>query len=89
LKTDKIQALREPFEAAAQEHQNIEFWFARDLQQLLYYAEWRNFTKVIEKAVEGAKNSEQDPTYHFVGVNKMVEIGSGAEREVEDVILTR
>ena len=89
MNPDKIQQLREQFEAAAQEHQDIEFWFARDLQELLDYTEWRNFTKVIERAVEAAKNSEQDPQHHFVGVNKMVEIGSGAEREVEDVMLTR
>ena len=89
MNPDKIQQLREQFEAAAQEHQDIEFWFARDLQELLDYTEWRNFSKVIRKAVEAAKNSEQDPYDHFVGVNKMIETGKGATREIEDLMLTR
>ena len=86
---EKIYQYRQAFEAAAQKEQDIEFWFARDLQRLLNYTEWRNFLQVVGKAAEAAQNSEQDPEDHFVGVNKMVELGSGAEREVPDVMLTR
>jgi len=61
-----------------------EFWFARDLQEVLQYTEWRNFSKVIDKAMLSCKNSGFDIPNHFVEVNKMVEIGSGAEKEVID-----
>lgn len=66
-----------------------EFWYARDLQELLGYTEWRNFLKVIEKAKDSATNVGASVQNHFVDVNKMVSIGSGAERPVEDVMLTR
>jgi DNA-damage-inducible protein D len=52
-----------------------EFWYARELQEVLEYTEWRNFSKVISD--------------HFVDVNKMVQLGSGAEREIKDVMLSR
>lgn len=68
---------------------NVEYWYARDLQNLLGYSEWRNFLKVVEKAKESAKNSGASIENHFVDVNKMVQIGSGAERIIEDVMLTR
>lgn len=68
---------------------DVEFWYARDLQEILGYTEWRNFLKVIEKAKEAAENSDAVAQNHFVDVNKMVKIGSGAERSVEDVMLTR
>ena len=66
-----------------------EFWFARDLQRVLAYSEWRNFVSVIEKAETACKNSGFDPSDHFVGVNKMVAIGSGAERTIDDIMLSR
>ncbi len=66
-----------------------EFWLARDLQQVLEYTEWRNFELVIRKAVTACDKSGYDPTDHFVGVNKMVILGSGAEREIEDFELSR
>ena len=66
-----------------------EFWYARDLQELLGYTEWRNFLKVIEKAKDSAQNVGASVQNHFVDVNKMVSIGSGAERPVEDIMLTR
>lgn len=89
MNNNKIQQYREAFEAAAHQEQEIEFWFARDLQVLFEYTQWRNFLAVIQKAIEACKNSEQDPEDHFAGVSKMVELGSGAEREVEDVMMTR
>lgn len=67
----------------------IEFWFARDLQILLGYSEWRNFNKVIVKAKTACDVSENNILDHFVDINKMVKLGSGSEREIEDVMLTR
>lgn len=66
-----------------------EFWYARELQIALEYSEWRNFSKVIDKAQRACLNSENAISDHFVDVNKMVNIGSGAEREVDDIALSR
>ena len=66
-----------------------EFWYARELQTALEYKEWRNFTKVIDKAKITCTTSEHIVTDHFVDVNKMVNIGSGAERELDDISLSR
>lgn len=70
-------------------HSGVEFWCARDLQMLLGYARWENFSKVIEKAITSCKKSGYDPKDHFLGVTKMVDLGSGAKREIEDIALTR
>lgn len=67
----------------------IEFWYARDLQRELEYVEWRNFEKVINKAITACIKVGYDPNDHFVGVNKMVSLGSGAVREIEDIELSR
>ena len=66
-----------------------EFWYARELQKTLEYTEWRNFTKVIDKAKEACQNSSMSVFDHFVDVNKMVGIGSDAEREIQDIQLSR
>ena len=66
-----------------------EFWYARELQIALEYTEWRNFTKVIDKAKSACKGSETPVPDHFVDVNKMVNVGSGAEREINDIELSR
>ena len=66
-----------------------EFWFARELQEALQYKEWRNFQKVISTAQVACKISQQEVGYHFVEVNKMVEIGSGAKRKQIDYKLSR
>lgn len=66
-----------------------EFWLARDLAPLLDYPQWRNFLPVLDKAREACRNSGQRVEDHFADIRKMVEIGSGARREVEDVRLSR
>ena len=68
---------------------DMEFWYARELQEVLEYTDWRNFIKVIDKAKEACKNSKNNVLDHFVEADKMVVIGSGAEREIKDIILSR
>lgn len=68
---------------------NIEFWFARDLQHLLGYTKWDNFLKVINKAKTACETSGHEIEDHFADVGKMVKIGSGTEREIDDIMLTR
>ena len=89
MKSDLVKRLHKNFEDYVHKLDHVEFWFARDLQVLLGYAEWRNFLKVIEKAKESYKNSNHTISDHFVDANKMVSLGSGSEREIEDILLTR
>jgi DNA-damage-inducible protein D len=90
VKTDLIHALTESFEAHAQQADNsVEFWLARDVQHLLGYTEWRNFTAVVSKAKTACEISNHPISDHFVEVTKMVDLGSGSQREVDDIMLTR
>jgi DNA-damage-inducible protein D len=90
MKTELIHSLTDNFEAHAQRTDTgVEYWLARDLQYLLGYAEWRNFTAVISKAKTACEISGHAVTDHFVDVNKMVDLGSGSQREVDDIMLTR
>jgi DNA-damage-inducible protein D len=84
-----ITQLSKTFEEAAYEQDGIEYWLARELQVLLGYNEWRNFIHAIDKAKESCKNTSENVSDHFVDVNKMVSIGSGAAREQHDIMLTR
>lgn len=89
MKTEEIQLLFEEYEQAACEINQVECWSARDLQKLLGYSKWENFSKVIDKAKESCANVGQNILDHFPDVRKMVALGSGAEREVDDIMLTR
>ena len=66
-----------------------EYWLARELQPVLEYAQWRRFSDAIERAKLACKNSGFAVEDHFADVGKMVDIGSGAERQIDDVMLSR
>ena len=89
MKKEIIEQLYSAFEQAALEVEGVECWSARELQTLLGYSLWQNFTKVINKAKVACENVNQSTSDHFIDANKMVELGSGAQREIEDMMLTR
>lgn len=91
MERDLVVKLQASFESMVQNHPDTgtEFWCARDLQMLLGYAKWENFAKVIDKAITSCKSAGYDPADHFLEIRKMVEVGSGAVREIQDVALNR
>ncbi len=89
MKKELIAELFLQFELAAYDYKGIECWSARELQEIFSYTDWRNFLKVIDKAKDACINAGEKLSDHFVDVNKMVELGSGAQRELEDIALTR
>ena len=89
MKKEDILELFEQFERAACYINNVECWSARELQKLLGYSLWQNFTNVINKAKDSCMNVGQSLSDHFIDVNKMIIAGKGAQREVDDVMLTR
>ncbi len=90
MNKDLIHKLTNDFESGAQQTEGgVEFWLARDIQHLLGYTKWDNFTNVISKAKTACEVSEHSIIDHFADVGKMVELGSGSTREVDDIMLTR
>ncbi len=71
------------------ENTDIEYWYARDLQKVLGYSEWRNFNNVVEKAKISSKTAKIDPSYHFVNINKTIDMPKGATKNIDDIMLTR
>ena len=84
-----ILRVQKNFESIKQTSGVLEFWSARDLMPLLGYTEWRKFIGVIERAKEACTTINQKSQDHFVGADKMVELGSGSKRKIEDILLTR
>ena len=89
MKKEEIQALFRSYEDAVCLVDDTECWSARELCTLLGYTQWRNFSNVIDKAKDACQNAGQSVADHFADVSKMVNLGSGAERGVEDIMLTR
>lgn len=89
MKREIIARLHGQFEDYAHELDGIECWFARELQGLLGYTQWRNFEQVIGRAKIACANAGHRVEDHFAGVSKMVDIGSGTQRKIDDVALTR
>lgn len=89
MEKNLVQKLNRSFEEAAYEENGVEYWLARDLQILLEYTQWRNFEMVIEKAKTACENSGHSSDDHFADVSKMVDIGSGSQRQIDDVMLSR
>ena len=87
--SELIDQLRRIFESKSQTLEGVEVWLGRDLQKLLDYSEWRNFTNVINKAKEACKIAGAEVGDHFVDVNKVIEKGKGAKETVPDIALTR
>ena len=84
-----IELYRRKFDDIRHEADGIEYWYARELMTLLDYIQWRNFENVVKKGMLSCKNNGIRREGHFAGVSKMVTLGRGANREVEDYMITR
>ncbi|WP_304344583.1 DNA damage-inducible protein D [Chryseobacterium koreense] len=89
MKAEEIKDLFQKFENAANELEGVECWSARDLQLLLGYSKWENFEKVIIKAKDAWKNVGEEISYHFPDIRKTIAMPKGAEKEIDDILLTR
>lgn len=89
MKSELIIELFEKFECASYMYNNIECWSARELQEIFSYSKWDNFIKVIDKAKIGCENVGEKIADHFAELGKMVDLGSGSQREIKDIALTR
>ena len=89
MKSDEIKNLFSQFEAATSLLEGIECWSARELQSLLGYSKWENFEKVIQKAKDACNIAGEEIDYHFPDIRKTIPMPKGAEKEINDMLLTR
>ena len=89
MKTEEIKELFIKFESVSSEVEGIECWSARELQNLLGYSKWENFEKVIEKAKDACMNAGENIADHFPDVRKTIQMPKTAEKEIDDILLTR
>jgi DNA-damage-inducible protein D len=89
MKKELIVELLRQFESAKYDYKGIECWSARELQEILGYTDWKNFINVVNKAKESCAASEVSVADHFSDIGKMVTLGSGSIRQVQDIALTR
>ena len=89
MKANEIQDLFNSFESIAIDYDGVECWSARELYPLLGYSKWDRFKDVLVQAKESCENAGEKVFDHFADAGKMVKVGSGAERQVDDVMLTR
>ena len=85
----KIMELKEKFDSIINTEEKVEFWYARDLMVQLGYTQWRNFLEVIKKAMVSCESASISVTDHFAKVSKMIKLAKGAQREIQDYMLTR
>lgn len=92
MNKELILQMQNQFDALAQTHPDatdVEFWFARDLQEPLGYVRWENFLTAIQRAIDSCKTTGYEVEHHFRGVTKLITHGKGGQRPVEDFMLTR
>lgn len=89
MKSEDIRNLFSQFEAAASHFEGVECWSARELQELLGYSKWENFEKVIQKAKDACTHAGEETSDHFPDVRKTIPMPKGAEKEIDDLLLTR
>ena len=89
MKTEEIKELFKQFESIVCDYNGVECWSARELHKLLGYTEWRNFQMIVDKAKNACVNAGMVVADHFVDVNKMVTLATGAKRSVDDMMLSR
>jgi len=89
MKKELIVELFKKFEDACYLLGKVECWSARELQEFFGYTDWRNFLRVVDKAKISCENAGALISDHFVDVNKMIDLGKGAQREIDDIALTR
>ena len=89
MKTEEIKDLFNKFESIVCDYNGVECWSARELCNLLGYVQWRNFLTIVGKAKSACENAGMKVEDHFADVSKMVSLGSGSEREIDNMMLTR